>query len=341
MRRIASWVLAGLCLTVWGQPQASEWSNLPELEARKFIQARAAEDFRSGRMAEIDARMAQLVRDSTRTSSGLWVSGLYYGGLRSAVITDTPQTDEMLGVLEQRTLEWTRQRPHSAVARVLHAQVIVRRAWRIRGGGYAYTVPDDAWAPFHAGLRRAEAYLEQEKAVAAAVPDYYLALAEIAKALGKPRRDIDALLAECDRRYPGYYPLYFEILNYLLPKWHGDAAEIERFARDAVRRTQAFEGDSMYARIYWFAAQGDFRNDLFWSTNARWDLMKRGFEDVVARYPDQWNYQNYAHFACEADDTRTLTTLMSRFVKPPMLAAAWSGGIGLAECERRAGRQSL
>jgi hypothetical protein len=282
--------------------------------------------------------MTQYVHDSTRTSSGLWVSGLYSSGVDAALLSPRPRTNEEWDALERRTLEWARQRPASALARLAHAEVLVSRAWQIRGGGYANTVPDDAWKPFHAGLRRADAYLQKERAIAATVPEYYLNRAQIARGLGKPRRDIDALLEECDSHFPAYYPLYFAVLEYLLPKWHGDAREIERFARAAVMRTQGSEGDSMYARIYWYASQSAYKNSLFFATNAQWELMKAGFEDVVARYPDQWNYQNYAHFACQAGDSKTLDTLLSRHVREPILAAAWSGQASYEACGRLVGR---
>jgi hypothetical protein len=69
--------------------------------------------------------------------------------------------------------------------------------------------------------------------------------------------------------------------------------------------------------------------------------MKTGFEDVVARYPDQWNYQNYAHFACQAGDSKTLDQLLSRHVRRPIIAEAWSGPVTFEECERLAGRLNL
>jgi hypothetical protein len=341
MRRLMMWLVGAMCMGAMQNLQALDWSGMPELEARAGIQKMAEATYRSGDEAELDKRMAEFVRNSSRTSSGLWVSGLYYLGVESTVVRPRPQTDAAWDALERKTLAWTQRRPASAIARLVHAKVIVDRAWQIRGGGYASTVPGTAWKPFHDGLRRAEAYLKHEKAVAGTVPEYYLALMTIAKGLSKPRSDVDALLEECDRTHPAYYPVYFAVLDYLLPKWHGDAREIELFARAAVLRTQQKEGDSMYARIYWYAAQADFEDNLFWATNAQWELMKSGFDDVVARYPDQWNYQNYAHFACEAGDARTLTRLLSRHVHPPIFGEAWSGQVGFEDCERLAGRLSL
>lgn len=45
--------------------------------------------------------------------------------------------------------------------------------------------------------------------------------------------------------------------------------------------------------------------------------METGFDDVVRAYPDYWNLNNYAKFACLADDkpkTKELTTRISGHV---------------------------
>ena len=134
--------------------------------------------------------------------------------------------------------------------------------------------------------------------------------------------------------------MHFAMLDYLLPKWHGSALEIERFALNAAEQTRDIEGDGMYARIYWYAAQGDYKDLLFMTSFARWDQMRSGFEDVISRYPDQWNIQNFAHFACQAGDGKTLGKLLDRIARP-VIAQAWAGSSSFADCERLAGRIKL
>jgi hypothetical protein len=52
---------------------------------------------------------------------------------------------------------------------------------------------------------------------------------------------------------------------------------------------------------------------------------------VTRRYPDQWNLQNYAHFACQARDVETLRKLLPR-IEQPVLADAWSGAMSFPVC---------
>ena len=99
----------------------------------------------------------------------------------------------------------------------------------------------------------------------------------------------DRLLDEALAREPLFYQTYFTALEYLLPKWHGRLREIERFAQGAVERTSQSEGTSLYARIYWVAAQAEFQNQIFSATFTTWPRMRASFEDMHARYPDAWN----------------------------------------------------
>lgn len=93
----------------------------------------------------------------------------------------------------------------------------------------------------------------------------------------------------------------------------------------------------MYARIYWAAAQDQFHENLFAQSSASWDRMRAGFDDVIARYPDQWNLQNYASFACEANDEETLKKLFER-IREPSLDEAWRSHERYLACGRRVGK---
>lgn len=256
-----------------------------------------------------------------------------------AALDPKPVTPEEWDRREKEVLGWAKARPDSTTARLAYAELLSSRAWSIRGGAYARDVPKDAWKPFREHLLRARRYLEAEKRIASRSPSYYAQRIVYAKGLG----DVDEAKAAFDEgmaRFPGYYPMYFAMLDFLLPKWHGGPKEIERFARDATRRTQAAEGEGMYARIYWYAAQSDYEDDLFWTSFARWEQMRAGFEDVVSRYPDQWNIQNFAHFACQAEDAETLRGLFDR-IMPPIIADAWKGSSSYETCGRMAGRMKL
>lgn len=280
--------------------------------------------------------MAQGYRTrKTRTPSGVWHLSLFYSGIND-VLDDArrspaPVREAKMASHERRARRWAERYPGSPAAHSVNGLALLARAWSHRGSGYAHSVPPEAWAPFYRHLGLARAYLEEHKTVAAVDPRWYEAMLAIARAQGRDRDEYDKLLDEALEREPLYYQTYFEALENLLPKWHGDVQEIERFARDAVNRTAAQEGRGMYARIYWFASQTEFGNELFSESRAVWPQMKDGFDDVVARYPDPWNLNNFAKFACLAGDKAKTKELLSR-IGADVVREAWQPALLLQQC---------
>jgi hypothetical protein len=334
----AMWLL--VCLMAAGACGPAHASGLPdglpELEMRDAIESQAIRLYAAGDLAGLDAQSEAYLAGATRTSSGLWVSGLFAGGVEVAIVRPKPTTEAGWDELEQRMRSWVKQHPQSPLAHLMVAEAMTRRGWSIRGGGYAHAVSPEAWAPFREHMKRARDYLVSNAEVAARHPQYYAALVQVDTWLGVDDKQVQADFEAGTRHHPGYYPLYFAMLNHLMPKWGGGPREIEAFARAAVEATRATEGESMYARIYWFAAQNGYDDTIFLTSFARWDRMRAGFEDVIARFPDQWNLQNYAHFACEAGDMETLQALLPRLQAP--IASAWQGRASFEECRRLAGQ---
>ena len=105
---------------------------------------------------------------------------------------------------------------------------------------------------------------------------------------------------------------YFVVIEYLLPKWSGHFSEMESFVNKAVAATKDREGNSMYARSYWYLSQVQYQDRLFQETAVSWEKMKVGFEDVIKRYPDAWNLNSFARFACMAGDKEKVRDLMPK-----------------------------
>ncbi|MCP4115794.1 MAG: hypothetical protein GY737_10380 [Desulfobacteraceae bacterium] len=53
--------------------------------------------------------------------------------------------------------------------------------------------------------------------------------------------------------------------------------------------------------------------------------MKQGIHDVLDRYPDQWNINNFAVFSCLTGDKKTTRTLMGMIKGRPILGP-WEKG---------------
>jgi hypothetical protein len=130
-----------------------------------------------------------------------------------------------------------------------------------------------------------------------------------------------AFANEALNAFPYHYNIAFEIANAQIPKWGGSVEALESFARNAVHLTEAKEGQSLYARIYWNEA-GELGDDLFDSSLAQWPAFKAGFDDIIKRYPESWNLNSFARFACMAKDSAKAKELLAR-IGSDMDGNAW------------------
>jgi hypothetical protein len=305
-----------------------------ELATRAEIASQASALLKNERFEELDALADTYRSTQARTSSGLWKLGFFYSGL-SEMFPRHRQSPEIWALLGQSTEHWIERRPRSPAARLVYATILINQAWGIRGTGYANTVEQQQWKPFFAKVEEARAYLEGVKTIASADPYWYRAMLEIATMQEWPDARFSALLAEALDRHPLYYDIYFEATNRKLPKWGGSAEEVEAFAREAVRRTHATEGAGLYARIYWSASGSELGDELFKRSHVDWAEMKRGIDDVLAKYPDEWNLNHFAKLACLAGDYPKAAELIDR-IEGDALPSAWGMSFYMTRCRLRA-----
>ncbi|MFJ8582502.1 hypothetical protein [Micromonospora sp. NPDC093277] len=130
-----------------------------------------------------------------------------------------------------------RDEPQDQLAQTLLGATHLRIGWRIRTGAMADQVSADRFARFHDHLRRAEQLLID---VTARWPDDVAARTQrITTARGlqlgqaETRRRYDRLA----RHRPHHLPAQLGLLQQLCPKWGGDWAEVDAFARSCVEAT--------------------------------------------------------------------------------------------------------
>lgn len=299
---------------------APDYAPTDEVAAREDIIAAVGDSLWNERFDELETMAEVFRRDKPRTPSGRWRLSLFYEGLRLYQERTPMEADSPIH-------GWIAAHPASAAARVGYAVMLMEEAWKIRGKGYARTVADESWAPFHAKVERARLELTQFKSLAAGDPHWYATMAEIATLQGWDDSEFDALLREAMDRELTYTDTYFEAGNRALPKWHGSAEKLEKLARDVLERTRAIEGSALYTRIYWSAANSGYKDSLFEKSAVDWAEMSKGMDDVLARYPSQWNINHFAHFACLAGDYEKAREMIERIEHQPMMelwGGAWS-----------------
>jgi hypothetical protein len=295
-----------------------------ELEQRAEIKAAAKRSFLLNDFDDLERLAASYRREKSRTASGVWKLSVFYDGINDVFIDILKEQRDVAAYdrVEERTRNWVEKYPESPTGHIAHSMVLAERAWAHRGRGAADTVSDAAWALFRQHIAATRAYLEKHKDVASVDPAWYGEMIAIARDQNWDRAKFDALLEEALDREPLFYQNYFTAVTHLMPRWHGDLQQIEDFAQYAVRKTRHLEGQGMYARIYWYASQMEFKNEIFTNSLADWPQMKAGFDDVISRYPDAWNLNNYARFACMARDKPKAVELLAR-IGTSVVSEAW------------------
>ena len=315
MRPLKIWVAAIFAIFLSTSALISQ-----ELDERKRIQDEVNYLILNSRYSQLE-ELAQSYRDNdARTSSGIQKLAVFY--LTIDKITKERLQMNAVGYLMRDQMEvWLAQHPNSPTAAVAKSVTLTAEGWYIRGGGYARTVDEEAWAPFFEKMNEANQVLLEAESYAAVDPYWHVQRAKILNHLNAPPEEFILFMDEALARHPNFFELHFAAVNYFAPKWHGDAYAIEAFAVRANEIAHETEGDGMYARIYWYASQTQFDLRLFMDSQVDWEKMRRGMIDVLAEYPDQWNIQNFALFSCLADDQDMTRELLGQMEGTPIMTA--------------------
>jgi len=272
---------------------------------------------------KLDRMYDELLRDDVRTTDG------------RSMIEPFAEVFEQAGaspVFDGAMERWAAKSPRSNLRPLAMAVRWEGDAWRARGNAGATQTPDEALQIFRERLGRATKALQDAEPDGKNSPLWYWVALIVAGSTGRPAPQFDALYDEAVRRFPAYLPLYYTRMNYLLPQWGGSFQAVDRFVNDAVSRTRAGEGEALYAWLYADIAR-KVDGDIFESTLATWPRMKKGFEDMIARHPDAFNRNLYAHFACRIRDRETTARLLAELGKDAQLGN-WADGVSTESCKR-------
>jgi len=270
-----------------------------ELEERAEIEYKVIDLVYSRDFAGLEAMADDYRSSKARTSSGLYMLTLFYSGIFKAFCYNGTEDGYWDGA-ERFAQTWVDRYPQSPTAHLAFAQVLRNRA---RSFGISSSHSDhDA---FLKHIKRTRLYLESHEFIARQDPRWYEMMIGVARAERWPEESATKLIDEALDRMPWYYPIYFSAIDYFLSASYDGAGRIERFTKAAVNRTQATEEQGLYARIYWYASQTEYGDDLFVRSLLNWTDMKTGMDDVLRQFPDSWNIANFLQFAClKGDDVK-------------------------------------
>ncbi|WP_295948400.1 hypothetical protein [uncultured Xanthomonas sp.] len=116
-----------------------------EIQERTAILDSTTKAMTQGDLAALE-QLATLYRTKqARTSSGVWKLSVLHGGINRFYLLAS-YDKATLAEKERIAEQWVKTYPKSPTARLAYAEVLARRAWHRRGGGYANMVRAEDWA---------------------------------------------------------------------------------------------------------------------------------------------------------------------------------------------------
>lgn len=227
---------------------------------------------------------------------------------------------------EALCLEWKKAFPQSPAATIVRARLALQKAWAMRGESAAASITQQGWEGFTANLQKARNILEADKGTAAVDPGWYVTMLVIARAQQWPHQEFQALATEAITRFPNFYQIYLNIVYRLVPRWGGSYEAIEAFAQQVAANNNTGEGAAIYARIYADMAGTD-GIEAYKKAKIDWPLLKKGFQKILADFPDRENIQIFAKLACLQHDKELTLQLFKQ--AGAYYHSAWHNSDGL------------
>ncbi|HVG47573.1 MAG TPA: hypothetical protein VM899_05485, partial [Rubellimicrobium sp.] len=223
----------------------------------------------------LEVTASRLRSGKERFPGGMWKLNAFYTGLGQPPSGDDAGESEWqlhLGKLRK----WAGQARDSVTARVGLGDALVNYAMAARGQGYASTVSAEGWRLFEARNAQAESALDEARGLAVKCPHWYVAKLRVGLGQGWEASRFEEVFKEGVALEPTYYYLYRVKAMYLLPRWHGESGDWERFAEETYRRVGGEEGAMLYYLIG-SHIRTYYGMSFFERTRASWPRMLEGF----------------------------------------------------------------
>lgn len=306
MARAARCLLAtalATCAAMFGTAHAAETPTIADAAETAFWW---------GNFDALEEQNARFRQPGAYNADGQSQLSLFRKGVSRIFSNQVQHTEDYLQEVDRLTLEWATTHPASALAHSLHAQALSQHGWSYRGNAVSSQVTPDGWKQFQAYQQRAVNYLQAHAGVAFTDSYAHLELLQIGRALQLNGTLLDTVLEQGLARNPDDIDLYVQRMITLLPKWGGTAKDLDNYIKQSAGHARAPFGAGLYTQLYSAAAEEQFGHALFTESNANWDTMKVGFDDLLARSPGKaWWRNRYAYVACLAKDKTVLRTQLA------------------------------
>ena len=257
---------------------------------------------------ESEAKKLSVTKE--RLPGGYWKRRILYRSV--AQVVNNQSSDESWREHIARLQDWAKQRPTSAMPRIILAEVWRAYGWKVRGTGSSDTVKLQSWKPFHERHDKSSDLLAEAAALEPKCPEWYVTALLAARVEDLERAEFEKLYEHAVALEPHYYYLYQAKAGYLLPQWHGKAGEWERYVEAAANQVGGEQGDIILFTVYGEMLK---HNDLAFMETRRViaPRLLAGFRAIDKLYgPSPQRLNEACLFSFFAGDNTTPAQLMKR-----------------------------
>jgi hypothetical protein len=273
-------------------------------------------------MREIASSKKRFVNGDSPASAAYWA----FRRLMPA-----PRTNESH---QGKISRWRDAVPASYFVPFAQSRLMYANAWNVRGSGFAGSVSKESWELFGIRMQEAEKILLDAPEALKDTPYWHHLLLAITQDSSQSSNSVDAVFEEAVKRWPTYFDFYELRLTRLVPKWGGSWEQVESFIDKWSTQLARSEGSSVYARLYVSVKKQGVTPE---QTRMDWAKMKRGFEDLVQRYPSRDFKNLYASYACFARDKVAFSAALRSLTPEELQPQEWLSGHSYEACMRWGG----
>lgn len=258
---------------------------------------------KAGDTAGLEALAADLRKSKDALDGGTWLLSHFYS-TAVQIPDDEPAAGEAMKFYEA----WAKERPENITAQVCLAKALTSYAWTARGTGWASTVTPEGWRLMEERLDRAWEVLESAGQLEEGCPGWFEVGQSVALGQGWEREDYLDFVEDGIEREPTYGRYFTNTCYWLLPRWHGEEGDFEKWIAEQADAQPADKRDWHYARLVWMADVMPVKNELVFAPGRLdWERTKRGFDTWLAADPENLNVRfEYTGLALLAGDRETV-----------------------------------
>ena len=244
----------------------------------------------------LDRMAAQYRSEKTRFTGGAWKLTAFYGALDKPELTDKDTREHL-----EHLKHWIAQRPESITARVALATSLHRWAWVARGNGMADTVTAEGWRLFEERIDESLKVLKAAVNLHEQCPQWYSEMMVVGLAQSWDAKRMEEVFEQGIQFEPGYYHLYKQYANYLLPKWDGKPGDASAYAKTVADNVGGEQGNQVYFHIATAVIGKNGSN--FGVHEMDWPRIQRGYQSLTAQYgTTKWLKNEIAFLAWKFHD---------------------------------------